>query len=511
MLNPSFKNIQGNTIVHQILKVPFSSMALDVVILISSYIIGANLYDNDGSLKKLCTKLGATDRRVEYIKSILQLHSDLSTKENENVELSENTSPKGSAPVCDSEIKNQQNKKSKHYNDGIRVAEVRIDKSLTINECLDFIKKHINKMECCKYDLSCTHNTEADNQCNTDEKFGQVENNENYKLNADELAVEEELNAEIIEPITDKIDKAFNTSIFDGLEWEVECTEKVWKWLSKKKMLKNLKDKLVQQIRQLACGDWSTVVHKRLEHIPKGIYLFETKLSKAARIIWQVAISFSERSSYSTLTTSKNNSEVNGGIYTEVIRVWDVVLNHDHLSATIERIVKSISRGRQCMLHKNLRKQTSIMVSDKQPTKKLPHFWVEAFINENNSLQDKVYKLYPPGSADDREYHIVKFYSFNSQLISSLLQNQVNVKVEFPFRVTELEHAIINLKHTPPAPVILLGRSGTGKTTCCLYRLWNRCINYWTLAKSGGPLMPRGIEFKSKGKNTVFLLLIVLN
>ena len=500
-LNPSILNSQGHTIVHQIMKVPYSTIALDVVMLVCSYLTDVTLCDSDGSLKKLCTKLGAEDQRGEYVKSILQLHSDSSTEEIKTVELLVNASPKTTVPEKNLEVNSPKNKKpSEQYNDGIRVAEVIIDKQLTINECIDFISKHLNKMESFKYDLSLTYNFEANDQNYTEVKPPKIENNEHYTLNADELAVEEELNTEIIEPITDNVDKEFNINKFDGLEWEVECTENVWKWLSKKKMLRNLKFKLVQQIRQLASGDWSTVVHKRLEHIPKGVYLYETKLSKAARIIWQKAIAFSERSSHSTFTTSKTNSEVKGAIYTDVIRVWDVVLNHDHLSATIERIVKSILRGEQCMVHKNLRNQTSITVSDKKSAKKLPHIWIEADINRNSSSQDNIHTLCPPGSADDREYHIVKFYSFNSQLISSLLQNQANVNVEFPFRVTELEHAIINLKHDPPAPIILLGRSGTGKTTCCLYRLLSRFIHYWTQAKAGGPLIPRTIEFKSKGK-----------
>jgi hypothetical protein len=32
------------------------------------------------------------------------------------------------------------------------------------------------------------------------------------------------------------------------------------------------------------------------------------------------------------------------------------------------------------------------------------------------------------------------------------------------------------------APIILIGRSGTGKTTCCLYRLWYTFQNHWTNA-----------------------------
>ena len=37
----------------------------------------------------------------------------------------------------------------------------------------------------------------------------------------------------------------------------------------------------------------------------------------------------------------------------------------------------------------------------------------------------------------------------------------------------------------------MLGRSGTGKTTCCLYRLWSQFLNYWNTAALSGPQIPR--------------------
>ncbi|OPL21743.1 hypothetical protein AM593_00808, partial [Mytilus galloprovincialis] len=73
----------------------------------------------------------------------------------------------------------------------------------------------------------------------------------------------------------------------------------------------------------------------------------------------------------------------------------------------------------------------------------------------------------------------------------------IEIKVDFPFRVTDLEHAIINLQSN--APILLLGRSGTGKTTCCLYRLWSRFLWYWTKAKEAdAPLLPRGNIYKEQ-------------
>ena len=107
--------------------------------------------------------------------------------------------------------------------------------------------------------------------------------------------------------------------------------------------------------------------------------------------------------------------------------------------------------------------------------------------------------FFPPASANDTEYHILKFYSFSSNLVSHILQN-IEIKVDFPFRVTDLEHAIIHLQSN--APILLLGRSGTGKTTCCLYRLWSRFLWYWTKAKEAdAPLLPRGVIYREQEEN----------
>lgn len=46
-----------------------------------------------------------------------------------------------------------------------------------------------------------------------------------------------------------------------------------------------------------------------------------------------------------------------------------------------------------------------------------------------------------------------------------MLRGQREDEVEFPFRVSEQELDIIERVPHPPASMLLLGRSGTGKTT----------------------------------------------
>ena len=120
--------------------------------------------------------------------------------------------------------------------------------------------------------------------------------------------------------------------------------------------------------------------------------------------------------------------------------------------------------------------------------------------------------------------HIMKFYDCDVVLARALLQDDIHVKesfggptgqsfggptgqsfggptveqvrpetfeIEFPFRLTECECRVVNMKQTPEEPIILLGRSGTGKTTCCIYRMFAQFVTYWR--KSGEnhtPLIP---------------------
>ncbi len=46
----------------------------------------------------------------------------------------------------------------------------------------------------------------------------------------------------------------------------------------------------------------------------------------------------------------------------------------------------------------------------------------------------------------------------------------VSLQVELPFKVSPVEWDIIIRAKEPPRSIILLGRSGTGKTTCAVYR-----------------------------------------
>lgn len=204
-------------------------------------------------------------------------------------------------------------------------------------------------------------------------------------------------------------------------------------------------------------------------------------------MIWEEAIAFSERRSADNIDKLGDDRL----IYTDVIRLWDFTLQHDQVPKIIEKISLACERGRSSMVRKNLKVNPMLKTKD---DKRLPRFYYYG----NQSVADRPVQkenaknsmmFFPPASPNDREFHILKFYAVSSAMAKCLL-NSTGQSFDFPFQVNELEHQIIHLTTSPVASILLLGRSGTGKTTCCLYRLWSRFKRYWENEVTAGPHIP---------------------
>ncbi|TRZ26625.1 hypothetical protein HGM15179_000506 [Zosterops borbonicus] len=283
---------------------------------------------------------------------------------------------------------------------------------------------------------------------------------------------------------------------FDNMTWEIECTPEMLKTLSSKAMPHYLKAKTIMTIKRLGNGEWSRGLQKPLKHLKADIQLYEAKLGKGARMLWELAIDFSPRCSESPekimeTEQTKSRLEKSGRVYTEIIRIWAIVLDHCKLNRALENICISYNRGLSCILRKKLKGIIKGHQNHSVTTeKRVPRCYVEDMEAEK-SKEHTMPEYFPPASAAELEYNIMKFHSFSTNMALNII-NDVQSSVDYPFRVGELEYAVIDLNPKPMEPIILIGRSGTGKTTCCLYRLWKRFYSYWeksTLAD--GPLLER--------------------
>ncbi|NXH15878.1 TRNK1 protein, partial [Bucco capensis] len=283
---------------------------------------------------------------------------------------------------------------------------------------------------------------------------------------------------------------------FDNMTWEIECTPEMLKTLSSKAVPHYLKTRTIMTIKQLGNGEWTKGLRKPLKHLKADIQLYEAKLGKGARMLWELAIDFSPRCSESAekiMETEQTKSlpEKSGRVYTEIIRIWAIVLDHCKLNRVLNNICISYNRGLACILRKKLKGINEGHQNHSITTqKRVPRCYVEDS-EAQKSQEHPIPEYFPPASAAELEFNIMKFHSFSTNMALNII-NDVHSSVEYPFRVGELEYAVIDLNPKPTEPIILIGRSGTGKTTCCLYRLWKKFYSYWekaTLANS--PLLER--------------------
>ncbi|BFZ21228.1 hypothetical protein BsWGS_24267 [Bradybaena similaris] len=322
--------------------------------------------------------------------------------------------------------------------------------------------------------------------------------------------------ADVIENKSSGEEVNVDAKAFEGLAWEVECTEDVWsvlklkadkikssrddksvqKKVSKKAMSHDSKQLVVRYIYQLASGDWQPHLKQKVENTPDTLQLFKIALSRETCILWELAVAFSPRSQKDILLseetgTPESSTTKTSKIYSEVIRVWSIVLEQSKLQHAIQKIVSSHERGKRCIIQKRIRVLSKTLV-EQSSSQRHPVLYIEqdGDQTEPGEKQQGLQRyLFPPASAHKNEFHVLKFYSFSASLVSAVL-DKLDAEVDFPFRVTDIEHAIISLTST--SPLLLLGRSGTGKTTCCLYRLWDIFQHYWEQAIDvGTPMLPR--------------------
>ena len=270
-------------------------------------------------------------------------------------------------------------------------------------------------------------------------------------------------------PETFDASETMDVGLFQECAWEVECTEIVWKTLSK--LDKQLRRVIFERIHCLARGEWHHDFHCTINH--DRLRLYKLQLPGDVSIIWELAIAYSPRCTQSQIPSSTGD-DVKEILFTEIIRIWSIVVNPNYHEAYIKQIETSHARGQQSAVVQKL--LPNIQQEDHDPSKeRIPRYFHAVSGHECSDLE----KFYPPASSKENEYNIVTFYPVTDEFLFNLL-NSDNPRRDFLFKVCQEEHDIINVNQDES--ILLLGRSGTGKTTCCLYRLWNQFREFWEVS-----------------------------
>ena len=247
----------------------------------------------------------------------------------------------------------------------------------------------------------------------------------------------------------------------------------VWKVLLSSHAIKHLQNirsagqrKIIQNnLLDLACGSWSvklagTNAQKEALKIP----LAKTKCGKWLSLLWQV-----------------DAESIEGGrVLQQVIKVWDIV-DDPRVNAVVDRaiVVQEMYSPAMVFCCRQVPLQTDLKFSPR------------SFNAESEGLD-----LTAPPRLDIRSIDrdtidmANKFYAFTEPVINSVVANDLNA--ELPFDISDDEARAISHFRTAS---LILGRSGTGKTTCLIFKLVGK---YLARKRIQGEVPIRQVSMNSK-------------
>ncbi|KAH7446733.1 hypothetical protein KP509_01G071000 [Ceratopteris richardii] len=206
----------------------------------------------------------------------------------------------------------------------------------------------------------------------------------------------------------------------------------------------------LKEAKALARGKWS--MSRVLSRGPSDIPIFETIISDKNAVIWDVSVTYVH-----PLT-----------VYMQVIKIRNVILRDDAQS-TVDSIV-ALHRG----YSEKYAKACLSMLRGSEPTAPPP-----LTFDLDSIMCSEEWALHSEGGSrplGDKEIPTFKrFVPLSRTLIKAI--NLFGTKGEIPFLLSREEYEVVDKKGS----VVLLGRSGTGKTTCLVFRLYNE----YRASKSG--------------------------
>ncbi|KAI8806445.1 hypothetical protein BJ742DRAFT_364554 [Cladochytrium replicatum] len=233
---------------------------------------------------------------------------------------------------------------------------------------------------------------------------------------------------------------------------------------------------ILANITAVAEGRWLKSVAKELKRDNLKVRVYESKILSNLRVVWQVDVTYSEALRR----------------YAQVIKVWSVT-NHTGVVRTLDRLAivqksYSLEHIRRCGLRYRS-PETSLMtpvVFDDDGGARARVLSIEE--DSLVTFKEKDYLLLHDMAVTAKFVPLSKIF-----MNFILLRTAVDQNCDFPFALNEDEHDIV--KH--PGSVLLCGRSGTGKTTVCVFRLVSLYFAYHVRAVTPLYTAPKSMPFEN--------------
>lgn len=251
----------------------------------------------------------------------------------------------------------------------------------------------------------------------------------------------------------------------DGCPWEVECTKEFQKSFAK--LDHPIKVNAIRKISQLARGEWRFKAHKTVK--TQNLHLYAMTLTTKQKIIWQLAVTYSATQ---TNRYRKENNDTKTVVFSQIIRIWSIVDGSSKRMAECIKIIKNaVKRGQSIdnsSVHKNLKVLSPGCMDVMHETTPALFYTIGT-----GKITEDCITVHPPAAHEYTPLHLIEM---DNSVLHAILNSKYD-REQLVIKVSPEEYEIINMDSNEH--ILLLGRSGTGKTTCCLYRMWNQFYNYW--------------------------------
>ncbi|EFN58513.1 hypothetical protein CHLNCDRAFT_140575 [Chlorella variabilis] len=251
--------------------------------------------------------------------------------------------------------------------------------------------------------------------------------------------------------------------------------------------------KTIRKMSGSAAGDFGNIeagaaaCHPPLLPCRRGVYL--AQLPRSASLIFEVAPEVDVRRSMVDAHGQRHMQ------YHDVIRIWFVSLDEGRASEALDLIAASYRKGqsarRQLLLEAHRggggsgngggngvqevrlpADYRSREVDRAAAATAAAAIAAEAAAGGGKGVLRRRY--FPPASTEADSYTVLKFHPLEDAMLHSVMTNEGQTDVDFRFRLSPAEADVVERMPYPPQSLILLGRSGTGKTTVALFRMFDR-------------------------------------
>jgi ankyrin repeat protein len=314
------------------------------------------------------------------------------------------------------------------------------------------------------------------------------------------------------------LDASFDLSFSSQATWDLRFTrefkEQLFTLFQRQPVL--LKS-LVEQLNRIAAGERGKNLYKQLKGVPKSLRIYESPVktfNDGPRFLWQFSVDYSPRIR----------------AFTDCIRLWRLCLQHDDVPKGIEWIISSHKRGRASTMKKGLIasfKGSTLLADGRRVPRQykvcegvdmedlknkdairfelLTEDEEEGAQNLDNEEEGQIL-FTPPAVSNADSFNVLKFYQLSDEVLQSLRTFQSNWNSpqgqhkhasssgaplpEFPFIPDEREDSIINSNMNcsgSHSSILLVGRSGTGKTSIAVGRMWALYKHCHSESWHGGP------------------------